>query len=108
MILKSHKQRPCVRLEKLLIKVRLFFRMNFLDNQGHKVLYKLKKEKQDLDQSLERLEMVSNFGETHLNVQFQHTNIIRDLNIKANPKHNSPKKPKRKTLRKVLEPQQSL
>ena len=69
----------------------------------HKVLYKLKKEKQDLDQSLERLEMVSNFGETHLKVDFSHTNIIRDLNIKANPRqHNSPnKRRKRKEMRKV-------
>lgn len=52
----------------------------------HKVLYDIKQKKEKLDDSLERLEMISNFGESHLRVNFQHTDIIKDLNIKANPK----------------------
>lgn len=71
----------------------------------HKVLYKLKKEQGALDHSLERLEMISNFGETKLQIDYKHTGIVRDLNIKANPKnayvHMPLKRKKKKKKREV-------
>ena len=95
-----------VNFEKMVVKQKnssRYFqpRVKLRTDALHKVLYKLKKEKQNLDNSIERLEMISNFGETHLRTIYKHTDIIRDLNIKANPKQQGPAfLPGRRNMRK--------
>ena len=42
----------------------------------NKVLFKLKKEKARLDNSIENLELISNFGETMLHSTVRHTGIV--------------------------------
>lgn len=51
----------------------------------NKVLFKLKKEKARLDNSIEKLEMISNFGEKMLGSTVRHSGIIHELEKKANP-----------------------
>lgn len=51
----------------------------------NKVLFKLKKEKAKLDNSIEKLELISNIGDNMIKTTVAHTGIIRDLEMKANP-----------------------
>ena len=51
-----------------------------------KVLFNLKRDKEDLDTNLERLELISNFGETYLKHSSTHdSKLMQALNMKANP-----------------------
>jgi hypothetical protein len=51
-----------------------------------KVLFNLKRDKEDLDQNLERLELISNFGETYLKHSSTYdSDLMHQLNMRANP-----------------------